>query len=641
MQASSCALPDPHLCFKRLFPNFDDVLSRCGGHSDLAVSSLAGLLTQDEITVQLNLRGIAHSGPAPMSSGTGGGGTAGNSGNAAAANKFATALSPLRGGQKERTPLRDIGKSRKEKVAEAVAELRKDADLVDALNDAISHLCFSPVRPIAARGAGSTPSSQNTRKPPSETKTTPTKTDDMTGVASDAVDSLAAATASVALAPRSISALEREVESTEQKLVSMKIELEQLMAAARSPAPPARGDFKCFGCIIFLPHPSTALERTWKDCESLNVPHIMLVVDYCSGDLKSAGGFSRPGESEVECMNREFFEETGYKHPICRFRPDDLRSRSHGRAQGRPVQTCTFVKYATMHDLDALRRTPPFSIPCIGETAAVAFLPLAPSASSIEKSSQQHVRPFPGTCLRTMAQVPFPEDMRYDNAVGLKLKIVNMLHDFPEFDSLYASPHAAAAAPSDAPPYAKHFLTWLSLEMQKETNSIPESQSSIFRSSWNRQLKTGTRDAVPRLDDWFYRRLFFEDARCEFVPPPSPCADFIAALPVSSLGDKRSELEKAVGGPAAYDRSRGNGGDSWSRSDAEGSSSRRKDRELSNRGAHADRGSYVGRWGAGVEAFRNRDVAYSQRDAGSYLPPRDGGGGSYLPPRDGGGHRGH
>jgi hypothetical protein len=188
-----------------------------------------------------------------------------------------------------------------------------------------------------------------------------------------------------------------------------------------------------------------------------------------------------------------------------------------------------------MHDLDALRKAPPFSIPCMGETAAVAFLPLAPSASSIEKSSQLHVRPFPGTCLRTMAQVPFPEDMRYDNAVGLKLKIVNMLHDFPEFDSLYASPHAAAAAPSDAPPYARHFLTWLSLEMQKGTNSIPESQASIFRSSWDRQLKTGTRDAVPRLDDWFYRRLFFADARCEYLPPPSPCVDVIAALPVSSL----------------------------------------------------------------------------------------------------------
>ena len=101
-----------------------------------------------------------------MSSFTGGGGTAGNSGNAAAANKYVTAFSPLRDNQTERKPLSDVGKTRKEKVAEAVAELGKDADLVDALNDAISRLSFSPVRPITARGAGSTPSSQNTRKPP-------------------------------------------------------------------------------------------------------------------------------------------------------------------------------------------------------------------------------------------------------------------------------------------------------------------------------------------------------------------------------------------------------------------------------------------------------------------------------------------
>jgi 8-oxo-dGTP pyrophosphatase MutT (NUDIX family) len=400
----------------------------------------------------------------------------------------------------------------------------------------------SPVQLISAPESGSTPSSQKNRKQRTDIGKTREKKADRTGRAADPVDALAATAANLALAPRSIEALELDIESQEQKLLSMKIKLQQLMASSRA-APPAhseKGDFKCFGCIIFLPNPSMAVERTWIDSQSLQVPHIMLVVDYCSGSLKNAGGWSRPGESEVECMNREFFEETGYKHPVCRFRLEDLRNKVPGSYHGRPIHTCTFVKYATLYDLHELRMTP-CVIPCLGETAAVAFLPLAPSADSI-KNSNQHT--FPRTCLRTMA--------RDDEAVGLRLKIVNMLRDFPEFDSLYDT-HKAAAVPSDAPSYARHFLTWMSLDMSTKCN--PNSEANIKREAW------------------FYRRLLFEDAKtksvwgCEyFLPPTLPSSDLqVGPSSIFSHGVARSELENANGDSAATECSRVNSGDTRSR----------------------------------------------------------------------------
>ena len=141
---------------------------------------------------------------------------------------------------------------------------------------------------------------------------------------------------------------------------------------------------------------------------------------------------------------------------------------------------------------------------------------------------------------------------RNDEADGLRLKIVNMLRDFPEFDSLYDT-HKAAAVPSDAPSYARHFLTWMSLDMSTKCN--PDSEANIKREAW------------------FYRRLLLEDAKtksvwgCEYFPPPTlPSSDLqVGPSSIFSHGVARSELENANGGSAATECSRVNSGDTRSR----------------------------------------------------------------------------
>ena len=149
----------------------------------------------------------------------------------------------------------------------------------------------------------------------------------------------------------SLSSLEAAVQAKERELAQLKLQLQQRQHAPKPttplPPPTSNGNFVCFGSIIFLPNPSTfrPTQTKWiSGQQSLNVPHIMLVVDYCTGELKTAGGRSNAGESALDCMNREFIEETGYDSPVCRFRNADLR---YQQPLGR-VCAFSYVKYATL-----------------------------------------------------------------------------------------------------------------------------------------------------------------------------------------------------------------------------------------------------------------------------------------------------
>jgi len=150
----------------------------------------------------------------------------------------------------------------------------------------------------------------------------------------------------------SLSPLEAAIQAKEKELALLK---QQLQVQRSTPTPehelrPASGQRLgqdvCFGCVIFLPNPRTfhPSQAKWHDGKrSLFVPHIMLVLDYCTGELKTAGGRSNFGESALDCMNREFIEETGYDNPICCFRDEDLRHRE----QIRQTTVYGYVKYAT------------------------------------------------------------------------------------------------------------------------------------------------------------------------------------------------------------------------------------------------------------------------------------------------------
>jgi 8-oxo-dGTP pyrophosphatase MutT (NUDIX family) len=160
-----------------------------------------------------------------------------------------------------------------------------------------------------------------------------------------AVDDLKCALSAVSLSPleAATQAKERENALLEQQVRVQKCTL----APQLDPVADDRlGKHICFGCIIFVPDPRTfrPSQAKWIDGkQSLHVPHIMMVLDYCTGELKTAGGRSNSGETPLRCMNREFIEETGYDSPICHFRDEDLRHREKIRQDW----AYTYVKYAT------------------------------------------------------------------------------------------------------------------------------------------------------------------------------------------------------------------------------------------------------------------------------------------------------
>ena len=163
----------------------------------------------------------------------------------------------------------------------------------------------------------------------------------------------------------SLSSLEAAIQAKERELMQLKLQRQQRKPP--HPCPSSDGNFICFGCVVFLPNPCTfqPAQSKWIDGrQSLNVPHIMLVVDYCTGELKTAGGRSNAGESPLDCMNREFLEETGYDSPICHFRDADLRYRE----QMGKVCAHSYVKYASFE----VGAPPVFNIPAALHQSSLA-----------------------------------------------------------------------------------------------------------------------------------------------------------------------------------------------------------------------------------------------------------------------------
>ena len=139
-----------------------------------------------------------------------------------------------------------------------------------------------------------------------------------------------------------------------------------------------RREVVCGTYFFMYPHQGPNSSH-WNQQRGMKVPHMLCCVDYLTGFVKMPAGWvdekedGPPGRLNtlVRAMNREFHEETGYEGY---FKETDFHKTSCFGA----LVIHRFLKVVGPRHLDGMRWKP-VPIPCRGETAGVAFMPLVPS----------------------------------------------------------------------------------------------------------------------------------------------------------------------------------------------------------------------------------------------------------------------